>query len=293
MALIDVVQQVCQVIGVEQVASVFSNLPAQRTQQELLALANEMAQRIAWNTREWTALTEVATFYGLPATVPPDPEPPLTTAFPLPSSFQRMLKDSNVWMSTMTQTPLQFINSTDEWLRRLNANYWFAPGNWIILKKQLQIRPGVPAGQKVTFNYLTNQIVDLASGGTGSRFMSDDDGFVLDERLLKLAMVWQWKANKGSPYAEDMANYERALAERAGSDQPAPVIIGNLPLSQWQLPPITAIAIGVPGSAGPTGPAGPQGLPGPVGPQGTPGPNEVVVSPSPPPDPNTELWVEP
>jgi len=269
MALIDVVQQVCQVIGVEQVSSVFSNLPAQRTQQELLALANEMAQRIAWNTCEWTALTEVMTFNAPPMA---DPEPPLTTAFPLPANYQRMLQDSNVWMSTMTQTPLQFIASNDEWLRRLNANYWFAPGNWIILKKQLQIRPGVPAGQKVTFNYLTNQIIDLASGGTGSRFLSDDDEFMLDERLLKLAMIWQWKANKGSPYAEDMANYERALAEREGSDQPAPVIIGNLPLSQWQLPPITAIAIGVPGSTGPAGAAGPQGLPGPPGPQGPVGP---------------------
>ena len=33
----------------------------------------------------------------------------------------------------------------------------------------------------------------------------------IDERLLKLGMIWQWKANKGSPYAEDMGTYSDAL----------------------------------------------------------------------------------
>ena len=34
--------------------SVFSNITANRTMQEMLALANEMAQRIAYDTRDWT-----------------------------------------------------------------------------------------------------------------------------------------------------------------------------------------------------------------------------------------------
>jgi hypothetical protein len=37
---------------------VFSNITANRTMQEMLALANEMAQRIAYDTRDWTRAEE-------------------------------------------------------------------------------------------------------------------------------------------------------------------------------------------------------------------------------------------
>ena len=54
--------------------------------------------------------------------------------------------------------------------------------------------------------------------------MADGDTFVLDERLLRLGMIWQWKAQKGSPYAEDMGTYGDALNVYSGSDTPAPII---------------------------------------------------------------------
>ncbi|RYG08344.1 MAG: hypothetical protein EOO07_25790 [Chitinophagaceae bacterium] len=36
---------------------------------------------------------------------------------------------------------------------------------------------------------------------------------------MKLAMIWQWRANKGLNYAEDLANYEDALASLIGADK--------------------------------------------------------------------------
>jgi hypothetical protein len=62
-------------------------------------------------------------------------------------------------------------------------------------------------------------------------FMSDDDKFALDERVLKLGMIWRWKSQKGSPYAEDMGSYEDALASVAGRDSPAPILLGRRPSS--------------------------------------------------------------
>ena len=38
---------------------------------------------------------------------------------------------------------------------------------------------------------------------------------MLDERLLKLGMIWQWKAKKGSPYQEDLGTYGDALSRLA------------------------------------------------------------------------------
>jgi len=83
-----------------------------------------------------------------------------------------------------------------------------------------------------TFVYLDKNCVVLASGGFGDRFMADGDSFRLDERLLKLGMIWQWKALKGSPYAEDMGTYSDALANMMGRDSPSPIIVDNLPISR-------------------------------------------------------------
>jgi hypothetical protein len=67
----------------------------------------------------------------------------------------------------------------------------------------------------------------LSGGGYGDQFTNDGDVFRIDERLLKLGMIWQWKANKGSPYAEDMGTYSDALVNIAGADTPAPIIVDS------------------------------------------------------------------
>ena len=71
----------------------------------------------------------------------------------------------------------------------------------------------------------------LSSGGVNDVFQNDDDSFALDERVFKLGMIWQWKAQKGSPYAEDMGTYGDALTYAMGHDSPGPIIIGRRPLS--------------------------------------------------------------
>ena len=143
MTLLTVTREVCAAVGVSLPTSVFSGINANRTMQEMLALANEMVQRIGYDTRDWTGLTEIQTFTGN-GTV---------TAFPMPANFKRM---------------------------------------------------------------------------------------------LKLGMIWQWKANKGAPYAEDMGSYSDALTNNMGSDRPAPTFVGHAPISA-----AAKVAIPWPASWGP------------------------------------------
>ena len=56
MTLLSVVKDVCAVVGVTMPTVVFSNITGNRTMQEMLSLANEMAQRIAYDNRDWTTL---------------------------------------------------------------------------------------------------------------------------------------------------------------------------------------------------------------------------------------------
>jgi hypothetical protein len=222
MTILSVVRDVCAVVGVSLPQSLFANIGSNRTMQEMLALANEMAQRIAYDTRDWTQLKKTTTMVG----------DGIKTGFPLPANYKRMLLTANVWRSTSTLVPMTFIPDTDEWLNRRASNATDnAWGEWTMIGGQMLIAPTLAVGQTAYFAYLDKNCITLASSGFGDQFMADGDSFALDERVLRLGMVWQWKAQKGSPYAEDLGTYGDALTAVMGRDSPAPIIIGRKPSS--------------------------------------------------------------
>jgi hypothetical protein len=226
MTILSVVRDVCATVGVLVPSSVFTNITGNRTMIEMANLANDMAQRIAFETRDWSKLKATVTYTG----------DGVTTAFDLPVNYKRMLLTSNVWKSTTALYPMRFIPDLDQWLQRRALDNYDPYGEWTIVGNQIFIVPvmagPISSNPAITayFAYLRNGCVNLTSGGFGDRFVADTDSFVLDERLLKLGMIWQWKAHKGSPYNEDMGNYETALGYVSRSDGPAPIIIGRQPM---------------------------------------------------------------
>lgn len=222
MTILSVVKDVCSVVGVTQPQSIFSGIANNRTMQEMLSLANEMAQRIAYDTRDWTALKKTQTLTGDGS----------KTTFDLPVDFKRLLLTSNVWRSSNTLAPMTFVPDLDEWLNRRTRGFNLPIGEWTIIGNQMLVYPVMAVGTTSYFPYLDKNCVTLSGGGVSDSFMSDGDTFRLDERVLKLGMIWQWKANKGSPYAEDMGSYGDALTFAMGHDSPAPIIIGRQPISK-------------------------------------------------------------
>jgi hypothetical protein len=292
MTLLTVVQDVCAAVGVERPMSVFSNINYNRTMTEMLALANEMAQRIAYDSREWGVLKNYAAFdrsMGIDFGSPSNPSVPVQVNFPLPADFKRLLLASNVYRTSVPSLPLRFIPDYDQWLQRRLCGYFDNRGEWIVVSPTiLAVAPPpsdlrtLPAWQnntsytvasrvkdvsdgtfwtckvihvsaaadtfandraahltywqeifqdRIIFYYLSKNCIALAGGGVGDSFINDSDNFRIDERVLKLGMIWQWKANKGSPYAEDLGTYNDALATVSGADSPAPIIVGRLPIS--------------------------------------------------------------
>jgi len=222
MTLLTVVRDVCAAVGVVLPTSVFSNITANRTMQEMVSLANEVVQRIAYDTRDWTFFRKTCVFTG----------DNVKQAFDLPANYKRMLLTANVWRSTSALQPMIFIPDTDQWMQRRALNRFSAWGEWTIIGGQMLIWPVMGVGVTASFAYLDKNCVKLASGGYGDTFMADGDSFALDERLMKLAMIWQWKAQKGLPYAEDMGSYGDALTTAMGKDSPSPIIIDRLPVTQ-------------------------------------------------------------
>jgi len=222
MTVQSVVREVCAVVGVREPAgSIFVLSTQDRTAWEMVQLANEMSQRIAYNTREWQNFRKLATLPG----------DGTTSAFDLPADWQRMLKTSEIYSTAQPTLPLTFVSDPDEWLVDEMNGYTEPGGAWTIYGNQIHVRPTPPVGTQLKFWYLHKNCVALTSGGYGDTFLADTDVFRLPERLLKLGMIWQWKANKGGTYAEDIANYEDALSTVAGSDKPAPILVGRVNLS--------------------------------------------------------------
>jgi hypothetical protein len=174
MSLLTVVQNVCPVVGVVMPQTVLANITANRTMQEMLALANEMANRIAYDNRDWQELILTNIFTG----------DGVKTSFPLPANYKRMLLTANVWRSTSALSPMTFISDPDEWMQRRALNYTYPFGEWIILGGQMLIWPVMGAGVTASFSYLDGNCVNLASSGTGSAFAADADSFRLNERVL-------------------------------------------------------------------------------------------------------------
>jgi hypothetical protein len=222
MTLLSVVKDVCAVVGVAQPAAVVTAIAVNRTMQEMFTLANEMAQRIAYDNRDWTVLRKTTTMTG----------DGIATSFPMPADYKRMLLTANVWGPSSQLAPMSFVPDTDEWLNRRARNTTsFSYGEWTMLGGQLLMHPVMSTGATAYYAYLDKNCVNLTGGGVSDAFVADTDTFRLDERLLKLGMIWQWKANKGTSYAEDMGTFSDALAMAMGHDSPAPIIAGRTPMS--------------------------------------------------------------
>lgn len=212
MTILSVIQQVCPAIGLSVPATVLA--ATDRDSVELTALANEMAQRIAFDTHDWSRLKVLATLTGTGA----------ASAFNFPADYQRMLKKARLWPSSSPYSSLTHYADSDEWLGIQAQNYHPFIGGWTIIGDQISIDPIVANAATVKFYYLTNLIIKDNVGTPKTLFTADTDVFRLNERVLKLGMIWQWKANKGLPYAEDMTNYEDALSSQIGADKGSNII---------------------------------------------------------------------
>lgn len=205
MTILSVIKEVASVVGVDRPTVLFASTVREHI--ELCDLANEMAVRIG-KANDWTLLRTLSTYTG----------DGTTTQFALPADYLRMLKKANLWSSAI-QTPLTHILDTDEWLEMQVRSYDYMLGAWTMLGGNIEIMPALANAVTAKWYYVSNLIVAPNTGANKATFTADDDSFRLNERVLRLAMIWQWKANKGQAYAEDMTNYENALELLIGEDK--------------------------------------------------------------------------
>lgn len=214
MTVLTAVQEACSVIGLTVPLAVFS--ATDRELVELQYVTNNIAQVIA-KAYDWQILKTIATATGDGTTE----DFTLSTIAP---GYDRMLQKSTVWVASQPYMPAQPVLDTDEWLGIVTSNLVPVAKMWTIYNSQIHIKPALAAADTAKFYYITNRIVQPASGTNKVAFTLDTDTFLLSERVLRLGIIWQWKSNKGLPYAEDMASYEIALQQEIAVDKGSKIL---------------------------------------------------------------------
>lgn len=208
--VLSVIQRVCPKIGIAIPTAVFGS--TEREHIELAEMANDVAEKLV-EDHDWQALTVEHTITG----------DGVTEIFDFPDDYDRMILNGNVWNSR-TRNPVDPLDLNTFLSRDVRGFDVYSA--YVIIGNQIRIQPIMEAGETVVFHYIkTTCIKGAVSVAHEQCFTSDDDEFILDNRLLRLGMIWQWRESKGLPYAEDMENYERALMKEVRSERGSKLIV--------------------------------------------------------------------
>lgn len=187
----------------------------------LLEILTDVGQDLA-TRHDWSALQSTFTAISTGA----DPQ-----AYNLASDWNRSFPVASVWRTGSKLTPLSGPCPPDVWHVLLSMPGIRFPGYWRMFGGQIQII-GVPVSETISFEYLSNAwVIDADDGSFKSAVSKDGDTFRLPDRLLRLAVIWQWRSFKGLSYAEEMATFEKQLERDIAADRSTKAISTTSPLT--------------------------------------------------------------
>jgi hypothetical protein len=200
--ILTIIQSAALVVGLPQPDFAFgSDVVAT---QELTDMATECAKRIG-EAHDWTAIRATATLQGEGQ-----------TRFAMPDDFWRLTEGAKLYSSAV-QDNLHHLTNPDSFQKAMSRSAALPSKVWMQSGEFIDVYPALSVGEVLSLQYVSNVLVSTATGD-GRSFVADTDTFLLDPRLLSLGIVWEWRKQKGLPYAEDMQTYEIALGRGIAAD---------------------------------------------------------------------------
>jgi hypothetical protein len=175
---------------------------------EIASLANEAATDIA-KANDWQALITYKQITGDGASL----------QFPFPADYDRMVQATEIYDPNNWCWGYEHIVDYGQWLIQEAQGFTITPGAWIIRQNMFNFYPAPSSGAVATFPYVSSYWATTAGGTAKGVFDRDDDLFVLDDRLLTLALIWRWKSMKGMDFQEDIKNSDIALSQAMARDK--------------------------------------------------------------------------
>ncbi len=197
MTLLTAVNEVCDVVSLDQFASVYgSDDPNAQT---MVALAQEAGDEIA-RRADWQRMLATHTAAGSPEN--------------LPSDYQRMTPGGAVRASTGDF--FRPVTNSSQWAVIVGIPstqaYYFVKGQQILFS---------PAASAVgaIIDYVSKNWIQHDPSGPQATFTADDDTSLFPERLLVKGIIWRWKRQKGLPYEDNLAEFEADLVQEINADR--------------------------------------------------------------------------
>lgn len=232
MSILTVVQGVATKVGISPVpTSLFGG--SDRTSIEMRETAQESARQIA-EEFDWSVLNKIATITGDGMQT----EWPVATTIP---DFDRLIDSPKLYRAgDLSYSSLQYVQDFNTIVGAQADGQGMWGGYWAVYGGSIFIYDGsnnTALGdlQPVKLGYISRNIVRTVDGIVQPEFAADSDTFLLDERLLKLCIIWNWKKSHGQAYAAEMEEYQIALQMRRIADRNPQVIYGGRhPASWWR-----------------------------------------------------------
>lgn len=174
---------------------------------EICDLVNEVATDIA-KYQDWQALTKLGTVTG----------DGTTTEFAMPVDYDRMLTGGEMVDLDTWFWGFRSFADINLFLQAQASGFTGWPGGWVIYANKMRFAPAPESAQVATYPYSTTLWAIDVSTAPKAAFDSDEDTFLLPERLLTLGLVWRWRENKKLDATGDQEAFVKALDEYASKD---------------------------------------------------------------------------
>lgn len=185
----------------------------QETQNLLFALAKEEVAECAAST-PWPILLREHTFTASLAAL---------QATGLASDFDRIIEGS-FWNRTTDREVIGPLSSQEWQLAYGEPIVASITQFWMRRYDGINIFPTPSAADTMVYEYVVNTPWTTSGGSPLTAPTADTDLTVLGDRLLKLGVLWRYKAAKGRDYAEDLKNYEMVKASEFTKQRSARVL---------------------------------------------------------------------
>jgi hypothetical protein len=226
MALLDLIGDVSEQIGLLRPSSVISSLDQQVKQ--LLALANREGQELASGDSVsraffWTALDTETTFTTLAA----ETQGAIQTLMP---GFRRFITET-MWNRSLRQKVPPITPQAWQQIKAGNINTAYP--YFRFRGKNLLFTPTPTAGQTIAVEYHSKNWCEKSDGTvTYAAWNADTDLGLLPEDIMRQGIVWRWKAAKNFDYAEDYRTYQTIVLNAMANDGGSPKL--NMGEQGWE-----------------------------------------------------------
>lgn len=208
MTLLSLIRDVCAEIGLPRPSAAFA--ATDPTIRALMVHAQEEGASLS-RMGPWQALRKEKTFTSLAQEE--------QTAM-IATDLARFV-DGTFW-NRSRRRPLRGPVSAYEWQRIKASTTSPVSDTFAVRGNAILINPAPPAGQTFAYEYQSVNWCEASGGTDQSAWAADTDVGLLPERLMKLGIVWRFKAARGMAFEVDASKWEfevrNALAQEAPHD---------------------------------------------------------------------------